>query len=89
METLKQKKKIVIVKDETNQMIRKKKSKSKIINDLCTPEKRKNKLNDDEKSVNKTNKKTTKSYENLKNFYLKDRGKKSRSKSKSNSNSKY
>ena len=42
METLKQKKKIISVKEETNLQMRRKKSKSKIINELCTPEKRRN-----------------------------------------------
>ena len=63
METLKQKKKLVITKDDPNQHIRKKKSKSKIVNDICTPEKRRNRVNEDDKSVNKTNKRTSKSYE--------------------------
>lgn len=74
METLKHKKKVVVSKENhlMEQELNRKKSKSRIFNEICTPEKmRKNKDLDNSKSVGRksTKKRGSKSFENLKTFY--------------------
>lgn len=74
IETLKHKKKVILNKEDQpiEQELNRKKSKSKIVQEICTPEKmRRNKDIDHSKSVGRksTNKSNSSSFQNLGKFY--------------------